>query len=301
MIRNLRHIGTIVLLSATLTATAENAVTTVDGNHYEINPDNGTAKVVRIETENGHFLRCNNGNVPDKVEYQGAQYRVTAIGHGAFAFSDVKEVILPSGIEELEISAFQDCHKLEKVVLPPSVIRLPDLAFSYCENLEEVAVTIPDDESQWNLESIGTEAFRGCAKLLYFNFTPTLSHIGENAFSGCRSLNSVCLYENLNIIPQFAFEGCTGLEYVTLAAREIKMGAFAGCASIISIDVQTPVPPVASSAWDSAVFGTAVLHVPTGTIDAYRSEYPWSEFKQIEDSYTSTEIIIVDDVDAEDE
>ncbi|MGN0210600.1 MAG: leucine-rich repeat domain-containing protein [Muribaculaceae bacterium] len=288
MYSKLIHILAIALLTAT-TAAAVNPVIELDGNNYEIDLDNCTAKAVCLKEDNGTQTPCRNGEVPESVEYLGKRYLVTAIGAGAFAFSDIKKLTLPACVEGIEVFAFEDCHELEVALIPATIKELPFAVFRHCEKLLAVGFTplnVVEAEHREliQLEKIGSAAFSGCIKLVYFDFGLKLAHLGEDAFYGCSSLTSIVLPKTLSVIPEYAFADCTRLLDVTLSSREIKMGAFSGCKSVSSIVIETPTPPAASFAWDNAIFDTASLYVPAGCINAFKSEYPWNQFANITDS-----------------
>ena len=65
------------------------------------------------------------------VEIDGL--KVSGIATGAFSVSpQLREVIIPEGITEIEAYAFAFCPALEKVTLPESLRRLDDRAFASC-------------------------------------------------------------------------------------------------------------------------------------------------------------------------
>ncbi|MFI3255557.1 MAG: leucine-rich repeat domain-containing protein, partial [Eubacteriales bacterium] len=70
--------------------------------------------------------------VPDKVE---------KISFLAFWGSEMKELILPEGLREIESEAFGRCSDLKKLIIPSFVKVLPKNAIKDCESLVEVVVS----------------------------------------------------------------------------------------------------------------------------------------------------------------
>ena len=69
-----------------------------------------------------------------------------------FSESDVKTVIIETGVTSIGDEIFEDCTSLIKVTIPDSVIAIGDYAFSYCTSLE--SIEIPN-----SVASIGEYAF----------------------------------------------------------------------------------------------------------------------------------------------
>ena len=59
--------------------------------------------------------------------------------------------------------------------------------------------------------------------------------------------------------------------------------AFTGCSGLTSVYCHWEQPLECYPQFEETVLTDAVLYVPTGTVDAYRSVYPWSEFANIEE------------------
>ena len=89
------------------------------------------------------------------------------------------------------------------------------------------------------LQSIGTYAFRGCAKLTGFTVPASVSKIEPYAFSGCTSLSSLTISEGVSVIGTYAFQDCTGLVNITLpdSVTEINIAAFSGCSGLERISL----------------------------------------------------------------
>lgn len=86
---------------------------------------------------------------------------VTEIAHGAFAYSGLKNIVLPQGLKIIGRSAFYQADKLKVIVLPGSIEEIGDSVFYGC--IELVSITIPN-----SLKSIklGDQyVFMGCKKL----------------------------------------------------------------------------------------------------------------------------------------
>ena len=71
------------------------------------------------------------------AKYQGQP--VTAIGAEAFAYrTELKRLLLPEGIERIEMGAFLGCSALESVELPQSCTYIENGAFILCDKIQSV-------------------------------------------------------------------------------------------------------------------------------------------------------------------
>lgn len=89
---------------------------------------------------------------------------------------NIKEIILPLGLQRIENSAFKNCIHLSSITIPESVTSMEDNGLSGCLNLSSVTfkpTTAP---------AIGKQLFEGCTKLasIYIPLGST-GYIGENS------------------------------------------------------------------------------------------------------------------------
>lgn len=105
-------------------------------------------------------------------------------------------------------------------------------------------------------------AFWYCPNLKSISLPNSIVSVGVQAFYQCYSLTSIVFPKSVSYIDSFAFNGCTGLKSVTSLAS---------------------VPPTLSEwgVFDDVVYSTATLRVPIGSVEAYRTTYPWSLFQHI--------------------
>lgn len=137
---------------------------------------------------------------------------IEEIGESAFSYSGhLQEMTLPSTLRRLGRACFCDCPKLSisPLILPEGLEEIPNRCFMNCKSLSEVV--LPS-----TIKSINNSAFlsTGVTKI---NFPEGLEMIGETAFYGA-DLGEVILPEsciNLEGDEQFAFN--RNLKKATLA------------------------------------------------------------------------------------
>ena len=149
-----------------------------------------------------------------------------------FAFYNceiLKSVTLPESCETIEISAFQNCKVLTDINLDYVNVISND-AFNGCESLtcnELGGINLS------GVYAIGSNAFKG-TRISYVSLD-TLSLVWEGAFSDCAYLTTAILGEKTRVSKNM-FKN-SGLTSVTVYGDSIGDGAFEGCKSLTTVNL----------------------------------------------------------------
>ena len=235
---------------------------------------------------------------------------VTTIGDWAFfECSALKSITIPSSVTSIGENVISGCTSIASVtvesgnkvydsrencnaiietatntliascrntVIPNSVTALGNYAFS---NHPLPSVEIPS-----SVTSIGKNGFAGCSDIKSFTLPSGVTTIGESAFRDCTSLTSFSFPEGVTEIQQWTIYMCTGLKSVTIpsSVTNIATGVFVGCNALTDIYCYAvDAPTLARSVFSKVTFTNATLHVPEGSIDAYKAAATWSSFGNI--------------------
>lgn len=117
---------------------------------------------VEVDSECSDYRSVNNFIIGDEtlvcgLKASGFPLGIKQIGGYAFAYSDIEEAIIPSGVE-LSTGSFAYCNDLKKVTLPDGLTNIPAGAFYDCYNLENVA--LPE-----SVVLLDNSSFANCFKL----------------------------------------------------------------------------------------------------------------------------------------
>ena len=209
--------------------------------------------------------------VPEKVNHDGKEYAVTAIGEKAFELNDeLLSVAMPKSIVYIGHDAFANCPKLKSLTIPENVKDFQNFSFRGLPSLENLSVdekneffdsregcnaiiktnsntlylgckttVIPD-----GVKVIANGAFMTCwggydMEPFEITIPKSVEVIDHQAFAGCLPLKAVHFSEGLKKIGGSSFIG-TPIERVVIPASvtEIEPGAFAACDSLKVIKVK---------------------------------------------------------------
>lgn len=197
-----------------------------------------------------------------------------------FNFSNLKTVVIPSGVKSTGEGAFCRNAALTKVDFPDTLQSIDSWAFEECTSLE--VINLPK-----SVKSIADRAFVDCTRLRDFTVNGASVSVDETAFSGCKGISditvkstnqvkyfprkyitSVTLIDGATTIGKSAFSSCSSLEEVTIpdTVTAIKANAFKGCKLIKWLTIPKEVETIADSAFSGCesltlmVYNKSVAH-----------------------------------------
>jgi len=170
------------------------------------------------------------------------------IGFYAFNASKIEEIDIPSGVTEIDESAFRNCAKLRRASVPGTVESLPKRCFEGATALSEVtlaegirsigeyafvpyeAYTTQGALTEINLpstlEEIGRNAFLS-TKIRQVVIPAAVSKIGEYAFSECRRLNKVVFNCTMDTLPKRVLYNTLGISEIVFPQGLKVIGEYA--------------------------------------------------------------------------
>lgn len=193
-----------------------------------------------------------------------------SIGYRAFEnCRALREVTIPATVNKIGESAFENCRMLQEITIPSLVTEIDDSAFDNCRSLSAVHFGGSTEEqaddpaaSQCALQRIGNWAFYNCHQLQELNIPEGVTEIGDAAFYGCSYLEDLVLPSSLQTIGDNCFSLCS------------KLGR---------IIVNAAVPPVVEAKTFYEVDRSIPVYVPKGSLEAYKADAYWSEFRLLDD------------------
>ena len=97
--------------------------------------------------------------------------------------SEIKEVIIESGVTAMGEYVFRECANLESIEIPGTISVIPKDTCYTCDNLKLVIINE-------GVTSIETSAFKWCAKLKSVIIPSSIAKIDSETFIGCTSLRA---------------------------------------------------------------------------------------------------------------
>ena len=240
---------------------------------FNINFHHNTGKANRLFL-NGEEIK--DLVIPNTVKYIS--------GEGSVTWSGLTSVTIPNSVTSISSEAFQNCYNLTSIKVEDgnpyydsrnncnAIIDSNNQLIVGCKN-----TVIPN-----SVTSIGHCAFRGCTGLTSITIPNNVTSIGHYAFSNCSGLTSVNIPDKVTSIGDNAFFNCYSLVYISLSSKLTSIGeeAFRYCRNLIDIYCKaTNVPNVAPSGFSNS--GNITLHVPSESLNNYKSTEPWKNFESI--------------------
>ena len=228
------------------------------------------------EVADDQFNGCTNLQT---VVFCGAPARI-----GAHAFSNcesLKDISLPEGVTLLDEEAFYSCKSLERIAMPRSLSVIGFRAFARCNQFERF--TIPAQ-----VDSIGASILDECENLKRIDiaYSPTpLKYTCPSQFNNSlRSAPIDTLYTDRYIAGALSDNRTLKKLYIGPNVTALASNLFSDCYNVDEVYSLNPVPPTceASNVFYSGIKQNAQLHVPDGSVDAYKEAFVWKDFFNID-------------------
>ncbi|MDE7166914.1 MAG: leucine-rich repeat domain-containing protein [Bacteroidaceae bacterium] len=232
---------------------------------------------------------------------------ITEIGEGAFsACVKLTSISIPNGVTVIGNRVFKSCPNLTSIDIPDSVTEIGREAFEGCGL---TSVIIP-----YAVTKIGYKAFSSTSlssvivsnsaiTIDRYMFAPylvsitigldslsvpdSMTKIEQSAFTGFRLLDNVSLNGSVINIGSCAFSHCDALKTITFGNSVTEIDGespFLSCRNLKDVYCLADTAPVADGRLFSGMevkISSLTLHVPSASLQAYKTTYPWSDFGQI--------------------
>jgi hypothetical protein len=179
-------------------------------------------------------------------------------------------IIIPSGVTNIGLYAFERCSSLSSVTIPNGVTVIKQAAFAYCNSLTSIIIpegvtTIYYDAFIYSSLSsvsipnsvtfIGGGAFANCSNLSTINVGS-----GNNAYT---SDNGVLYNKNKTSLLSYPAGKTETSFFIPNSVTSIENYAFYGCASLVSVNLPNSVTSIGSEAFFNCTSLSSV-NIPNG-------------------------------------
>jgi len=206
-------------------------------------------------------------------------------------------VNIGSSVSSIGQEAFYGCSSLTSVEIPNSVTSIGYAAFDGCNSL--TSVHIPEIDAWCNISFSNSNSnplkfaqhlFVNKTEITKLTIPNSVTSIGAYAFFNCKGLKSVTIPNSVTTIGSYAFDNCGNLNTITIGngTETINYYAFSNCVQLTDVYCYAENAPNAGNkyyyvynAFEGSYPEYITLHVPVGSIDAYKNKYPWNEFKDV--------------------
>ena len=246
----------------------------------------------------GAFGGCSgltNVDMPDSI---------TSIGAGAFSdCGNLTSVTISSGATSIGSSAFYKCKKLSSITIPDNVASIGAIAFCLCSNLKSIAIpsattniakdfvtncdnltgiTVDSNNSVYDsrdncnaiIETATNTLIAGCKTSVIPN---TIATIGKESFEYCGKLTRIVIPDSVTSIGEAAFRECLSVTSCIIGSgvTSIDQYAFYYLVKLTALTINAITPPTLNG---SVFSGTYPIYVPSGSVEAYKSESSWASY-----------------------
>ena len=176
--------------------------------------------------------------------------------------------VVPDGVLEIGMAAFQGCSKLTNVKLPDGVEIIDDFAFAFCYGLESIIV--PD-----SVRYLGDAAFLFCIKLESVTLGSGIAYMGNTAFTYSAFYNNESNWENDGLyIGKYLLnvsENVGEVFWVKGGTEIIADCAFSSCEKLVSVML----PETITAIGETLFYECPLIEniVVNGNGGVYSSEY----------------------------
>ena len=190
--------------------------------------------------------------------------------------SGIKTIQFHDRITSIEYAAFYRCVNLTDICLPERITSIDQMAFYECSGLK--TINVPNGIT--TLDNV----FAGCSALTEIIIPAGIKKLTGYTFYGCTSLSSIILPNSLEKIGKCSFDGCSNLETIKIGSgvTSVEWNAFANCEKLSDVYCYAKsVPNTNASVFSDSYIEYANLHVPSSSIEQYKSSSPWKSFGNI--------------------
>ena len=210
--------------------------------------------------------------LPKNLKYLTA--RTQLLSAGSASFGNVSRTTAATDTSSYVAGQFQDCANLREVILPAGLEALGARAFYNCPNLTRIVYEGyygQDSALPTSLKEIAGSAFQGCA--ITSLYVSSLTTAYNYAFAACDTLETIvfdagCAFK---AIPDYAFAYSDALTSVRLSEKIEKVGkyAFAYDGKLETVILPDCVETIATYAFRESALANFVLPSSVTTIETY--------------------------------
>ena len=274
----------IILPLVTVIYESDFTIKSIAADTLETTDSNGITWIYEVEENQAINVKPKDKNelseqvvIPSKL----GEYTVAGIGSSAFEkCSNLKEIIIPEGVTNIESFAFESCSNLTSVKIPDTVTNIGSYAFSECSSLKEII--IPE-----KVENIGNASFSNCSNLtkievdknnknyiskdgILFNIDitklmcypagkieteyiipETVTSLEDSAFKGCSNLTNIKIPDTVTNIERDVFYDCSNLKEITIPEGVTSIGdwLFCRCSNLVKVNIPDTVTSIGNKSF----------------------------------------------------